>query len=69
MAEALTPVARASPANCVFRASKPDAVPPHCAALALLAMHTSATKAATASVLNCPPLVIAPLSLGTEAFI
>jgi hypothetical protein len=31
---------------------------PHCAALALLAIHTNATKAAMMTVLNCPPLVI-----------
>src|ERR1700688_1769413 len=65
--EALTPLARASIANWFFHASKPAAVLPHCAALALLAINTSATKAATVTVLNCPPLVIRTPSAGTEA--
>src|ERR1700730_4194774 len=56
--EALTPLALASSANCFFHASKPAAVLPHCAAPALLAIHTNATKAAMMTVLNCPPLVI-----------
>src|SRR3984893_2391368 len=61
--EALTPLPLASSANCFFHASKPAAVLPHCAASALLAIHTSAAKAATVTVLNCPPLVIQnPLS-------
>src|SRR5580693_3782911 len=57
-AEALTPLPLASSANCFFHASKPAAVLPHCAAHALLAIQMSATKAATVTVLNCPPLVI-----------
>src|SRR6202035_5823992 len=56
--EALTPFALASSANCLFHASKPAAVLPHCAAPALLVVHTSATKTATVTVLSCPPLSI-----------
>src|ERR1700730_10629600 len=55
---ALTPLPLASSANCFFHASKPAAVPPHFAAPASLAINTSTTKAATVTVLNCPPLVI-----------
>jgi hypothetical protein len=51
--EALTPLPRASIANWFFHASKPAAVLPHCAALALLAINASATKAATVTALNC----------------
>src|SRR5262245_43079302 len=58
MEEALTPFARASLANWLFQASKPAEVLPHCAAPASPAVHTSATKAATATVLNWPPVVI-----------
>jgi hypothetical protein len=56
--EALTPLALASSPNCLFHASKPTAELPHCAAPALLAIHTSPTKAAMMTVLNFPPLVI-----------
>src|SRR6266516_4358931 len=59
--EELTPLPLASSANCFFHASKPAAVLPHCAAPALLVIHTNATKAATVTVLNCPPLVISEL--------
>src|SRR5215510_6327598 len=48
------PFPLASSPNCVFHASKPAAVLPHCAAPALPASHTSATKAATVVVLSCP---------------
>ena len=51
-ADALTPLARASPANCFFHASKPAAVCRTVRALALLAMHTNATTATTLAVLN-----------------
>src|SRR5262245_10728194 len=51
---ALMPFPLASSPNCVFHASKPAAVLPHCAAPALPASHTSATKAATVVVLSCP---------------
>src|SRR5215211_3538208 len=57
MVEALMPLARASSANCLFQASKPAAVLPHWAALAVVAMHPSAAKAATATILNCLPLI------------
>jgi hypothetical protein len=50
--EALTPLALASLANCFFHGSKPVAVLPHCAALALLAIDMSTTKAATVIVLE-----------------
>src|SRR5829696_6154293 len=56
--EALTLFPLASSANCFFHASKPAAVLPHCAAPASLAIQTSATKAATVTALNCPPVVI-----------
>src|ERR1700694_2207370 len=56
--EALTPFPLASSANCFFHASKPAAVLPHCAAPALLVIHTSATRTATATVLTCRPSVI-----------
>ena len=46
------PFARASSANCVFHASKPAAVLPHCAASALLTVPM--TRAAKTIVLNCP---------------
>jgi hypothetical protein len=42
MVEALTPLACASPANCFFHVSKPTAVLPHCAAIALPVIDTSA---------------------------
>src|SRR5688572_4881939 len=48
----------ASLANWLFHASKPADVLPHCAAPASPAVHTSALKAATATVLNGPPVVI-----------
>src|SRR5215469_9055076 len=56
--EPLMPFPRASSANCFFHASKPAAVLPHGAALAWLAIHVSATTAATVVALNCPSLVI-----------
>src|SRR6266446_4921914 len=56
--EALTPFPLASSANCLFHASKPAAVLPHCAAPALPVIHRSATKTATVTILSCPPLVI-----------
>src|ERR1700730_8963816 len=56
--EPLTPFPLASSANCLFHASKPADVLPHCAAPALLVIHTSATKNKTVTVLNCPPSVI-----------
>src|ERR1700737_2887890 len=56
--EALTPFPLASSANCFFHASKPAAVLPHCAAPALLVIHTSDTRTATATVLTCRPSVI-----------
>src|SRR6266404_4790363 len=56
--EALTPLALASSENCLFHASKPAAVLPHCAAPALPVIHRSATRTATVTVLSCPPLVI-----------
>src|SRR5258708_39673709 len=59
MVEALTPFPFASSANRFFHASKPAAVLPHCAAPALLVIHTNATKTATVTVLSCSPLVIA----------
>src|SRR5215208_4523775 len=61
--EALTLFPLASSANCFFHASKPAAVLPHCAAPASLAIHTSATKTATVTALNCPPVVIQNLTL------
>src|SRR5262245_37285466 len=48
----------ASSANCLFHASKPAAVLPHCAASALPPIHASAAIAATVIALNCPPLFI-----------
>src|SRR5215208_8545750 len=60
--EALSLFPLASSANCFFHASKPAAVLPHCAAPASLAIHTSATEAATVTALNCPPVVIQNLS-------
>src|SRR5215217_7102777 len=57
MVEALMPLARASSANCLFQESKPAAVLPHWAALAVVAMHPSAAKAATATILNCLPVI------------
>src|SRR5258706_14345896 len=59
--EALTPFPLASSATCLFHASKPAAVLPHCAASALLAIKRSAIKTATVIVLSCPPLVICEL--------
>ena len=46
MVEALTPLARASPANCCFQASKPAAELPHCAASACEFRHANMAKAA-----------------------
>src|SRR5260221_12088453 len=56
--EALTPFPLASSASCLFHASKPAAVLPHCAAPALPVIHRTATRTATVTVLSCPPLVI-----------
>jgi hypothetical protein len=61
--EALTPLALASLTNCFFHASRPVAVLPHCAALALLAIDMSATKAATVTALNRQALVIETFTL------
>ena len=55
MVEALTTLACASPANCFFQVSKPAAMLPHCAALALPDIHTSAAKTPMVSSLNCLP--------------
>jgi hypothetical protein len=55
MVEALTTLACASRANCFFQVSKPAAMLPHCAALALPDIHTSATKTPMVSSLNCLP--------------
>src|SRR5262245_17202164 len=57
----------ASLANWLFHASKPADVLPHCAASASPAVHASATKAATATVLNRPPFVIRKLLLCSPA--
>jgi hypothetical protein len=40
MVDEVTPLACASPVSCLFHASKPAAVLPHCAALALPLIHT-----------------------------
>jgi hypothetical protein len=64
MVKALTPLACASPANCLFQASKPAAVLPHCAALALPVIDMSATKTPTVTSLNCnclPSFIRTPL--------
>jgi len=51
-------LARASLANCCFHPSNPAAELPHCAALASPAAPASAARAAAATLLNCPILVI-----------
>jgi hypothetical protein len=58
MVEALTPLALASWANSCFQSSKPAALLPHWAALAVWAAPKSDTKAVTAAILYCQPLVI-----------
>ena len=57
MAEALT-LLRASSANCRFQPSNPAAELPHCAARASPAAPASAARAAAATVLKRPILVI-----------